>query len=83
MVVWRINVSRAELELSSLKQRLEESTAFSQALRLELQLSRHLARTTDDDKENGRGAVHRLVAVFYVVVSAGLAQFFGETGKPG
>jgi len=45
----------AELELNSLKQRLEEATAVSQALRLELQLHQHLARTTDDDKENSRG----------------------------
>jgi len=44
-----------EVELRSLKQRLEESTAVSQALRLELQLSRRLAHSTDDDKENSQG----------------------------
>ena len=48
-------VVSAEVELRSLKQRLEESTAVSQALRLELQLSRRLAHSTDDDKENSRG----------------------------
>jgi len=46
----------AELELSSLKQQLEESTAVSEALRLELQLCQQLTRTTDDDKESRRGA---------------------------
>jgi len=46
-------VSSAELELSSLKQRLDEVTAVSQALRLELQLSQRFAQTADD-KENSR-----------------------------
>ena len=44
----------AELELSSLKQRLDEATAVSQALRLELQLHQRLSQTTADDKENSR-----------------------------
>jgi len=43
------------VELRSLKQRLEESTAVSQALRLELQLSQRLAQSTGDDKESTRG----------------------------
>jgi len=56
--VYKVHVRcSAEVELSSLKQRLEEATAVSQALRLELQLTQRLERTAsdDDDKENSRG----------------------------
>ena len=53
-------VCSAELELRSLSQRLDESTAISQALRLELQLSQRLlaaarSSSADDDKENSHG----------------------------
>jgi len=59
----------AELELTSLKQRLEEATAVSQALRLELQLCQHLTRTTDDDdKENHQGALHFAFILLFVIL---------------
>jgi len=57
--LWR-GVTSAEVELSSLKQRLEEATAVSQALRLELQLSQRLAQSTDNNKENQRGTQQSL-----------------------
>ena len=44
------------MELSSLKQRLDEATAISHALRLELQLHQCLSQTTVDDKENNRAS---------------------------
>jgi len=53
----------AEVELSSLKQRLDESTAVSQALRLELQLHQHIALTNDDDKENNRGIIIIIIII--------------------